>query len=253
MAKPTDDNLLDEELELEPELENVQDPPEDEVVEEEEVEEEPVQQVEEEERIPKSRFDAEKARGDTLQHVLETLQRGQQPQQQPAAQPVVDQEANLTPEDRKWREYIRQAAKPEIERRVQEVISEIKKSSIDPLNRVSIEVQDRIDEQETKRQFRDYDQFRDKVNQTRAEWYRQYGIVAPRDVAYHYVKGQQASKVAASTRTSNVRANAKQSATVSNKPPTKKVTPKSPVTLNDVANMSFEDAERWLQSTGAKF
>lgn len=260
MAKTVDQSpqggLQDEEIELDPELENAPEPEPEEVVDEveEEDEPEPQYQAPRQEMVPLDRLNAEKARADTLQQVLETLRSQGQPQPQPQrVAPVEDAEANLTPEDKKWREYIRQAARPEIERRVQEVVSQIKQQSLDPLQRVSIEVQDRIDEQETKRQFRDYDTVRDKVNQTRAEWYQRYGVVAPRDVAYHYVKGQMSSKVANTARTSSVRANAKQGSQVPNKPPSKKIAPKGPVTLNDVANMSVEDAERWLTQTGTKF
>ena len=261
MAKTVDTpqgGLQDEEIALDPELENAPEPEVEDVVddtEEEEFEEEPQPRPTRQEMVSIDRLNTEKARGDILQRALETLSQRQQPQQAPqqAAHPVEDLEANITPEDKKWREYIRTSARPEIERRVQEAVAQIKQHTLDPLQRVSIEVQDRIDEQETKRQFRDYDTVRDKVNQTRAEWYQRYGVVAPRDVAYHYVKGQAASAVASTTRTSNARANAKQGAQVPNKPPSKKVTPKGPLTLNDVANMSTEDAERWLTQTGAKF
>lgn len=263
MPTPKNTEHLEDELELDAELENYQDPPEEDVA--EDVEEDPVDEdVEEpqltapvediEERVPKSRLDAERARADTLQQVLETLRtQMQQPQQQAPQRVVEDPEANLSPQDKQWREYIRQAARPEIERRVQEIVGQIKQQSIDPLHRVSIEVQDRIDEQQTRQQFRDYDQYRDHVNRTRAEWYQRYGVVAPRDVAYHYVKGQMALKQAPVTRTQTVRANAKQTATVPNKPPAKKVAPKGPITLDDVANMSWEDAERWLAKNGTKF
>ncbi len=262
MAKPN--GLTDDELELDPDLESITDPPEEDPVDEveEDVEEDveevdPVVQFQEpsEDRIPKSRYDAEKARADTLQHVLDNLRQYQQPAAQPAPQAAVveDAEANLTPEDRKWREYIRQAARPEIERRVKEVVEQIQSTAISPLQRTSIEVQERIAENDMRRQFKDWDTVRDAVNKTRAEWFQRYNVVAPPDVAYHYVKGQQATKTAQTTRTSAVRANAKQTATVSNKPPTKKVSPKGPITLNDVANMSLEDTERWLMKTGSKF
>lgn len=249
--------LQDEELELEPELEQATEPEADADVEDvdAEVEEEPVVQTHQQEMVPLERLSVEKARGDILQRALENMQATIQQQRQPQAvqQPVEDPEANITPEDKKWREYIRNAARPEIERRVSEVVSQIKQQTIDPLQRVSIEVQDRIDEQEAKRQFRDYDTHRTEINRTRAQWYQQYGVVAPRDVAYHYVKGQLASKSAGSVRTASVRANAKQAATVPNRPPSKKIGPKGPISLNDVANMSVEDAERWLVQTGTKF
>jgi hypothetical protein len=253
--------LQDEEITLEPELENAPEPDDEEPVDdlEDEVEEVPEVHTESrsqesrQEMVPLERLSVEKARGDILQRALETLQHNAQQTQQARPAVVEDLEANLTPEDKKWREYIRQAARPEIERRVQEVVSQIKQQSLDPLQRVSIEVQDRIDEQETKRQFRDYDTLRDDVNRTRAEWYQRYGVVAPRDVAYHYVKGQMLSKSAGTTRTANARANAKQTATVPNKHPSKKIAPKGPVTLNDVAHMSSEDAERWLIQSGTKF
>ena len=173
----THDGIEDEEMQLDSELETATETANTEEVVEEEVEdvEEVVEatQAEREETVPLSRLNAEKARADTLQQVLETLQRQQQPAApQPVTRSVEDQEANLDPKDKQWRDYIRQAAKPLIEQRVQEIVSEIRRSQIEPLTRTSIEVQDRIDEQDARRQFKDYDQYKDKINQTRAEWYQ---------------------------------------------------------------------------------
>jgi hypothetical protein len=248
--------LQDEELPLEDELETIQDDVVEETPEEdvEEVEEEPAYQEPQEERVPKSRLDALAAERDTLRHALETLAQRQQPQvaPQPTA-PVRDQYEGYTPERKQWAEFIKQEAAGEIDRRVEARLEQITRQAIEPLRRNSIEVQERIDEQDTMRQFKDYSQYKDKINQVRAEWYQRYNVVAPRDVAYHYVKGQMAGNVATTSRTQAVRANAKQGSSVPNKPPAKKSAPKGPVTLNDVANMSAEDAERWLLTNNAKF
>lgn len=260
--------LVDEELPLEDELENYQEPaveePED--TDADEVVDEPVEEPQDddqpaplfgngdEDHIPKSRFDAEKARADTLQHVLEMLQQGGQPQrQQQRTAPMEDPDANLDPKDKEWRKYIRQAAAPEIQRFVSEAIEDIKQNHIDPLRRTTIEVQDRTAENLVRAKYRDYDRLRDLINRQRAEWFQQYKIVAPHEVAYHYVRSISGLKQNPATRTQAVRQNAKQGAQVANRPPAKKVQPKGPVTLNDVASMSPEDAERWLARNNFKF
>ncbi len=245
----------EDEVDLPEDLEAQGTEEEEEVV-EEEVEEDPSPTPVEpaEEMIPKSRYDAERARADALVNVLEGFQR-QQPQQQtlPHQRQAVQEEdpyTNYTPEAKQWIQFMLPVVQWEARKLVEGRLNEITPN----LQREILVTRDAQDRDSMYLKHKDYAKYEQEINEERARWYQNTGQMPPmREPFYYYVKGKHASAAEATQRTTEVRKVAKAGATVPTKTPTKKVAPKGPLSINDVANMDEKTLEETMIKYGVKF
>jgi hypothetical protein len=261
MAKrtPVDATDIDtEELPLEDELETEAEAPAEEEVEEvEEEDDDPIitaPRQPQEEHIPKSRFDEVNARARILEQALAEVQ-AQRAQPQRPAEPVVqaDPYDGLTPEAKNWAQFITKVAKPQIDQHVRSEIARLQQEQLLPLQRDGVVVKDLIDDQMIRRQHKDYHVYEDSVKDIRQQWYRETGVLAPREIAYAVAKLRRGQLAAPAERSATLRGKAKAGATTQSKQPNRKVAPKGPVSLDDVSRMSEADLEKALAAANVTF
>jgi hypothetical protein len=249
-------STLDDELELPDELENAPDPdteveddPAEEV--EDEVEEDNTPPAPQEEMVPLSRLRAESARADALVGVLEQF-RHNQPQPQRAAAPVQEEDPyqNYTPEAKQWIQFMA----PVIQREARKIAQSEMSQVLPNVQREALVTRDMQDRQHMLSQHRDFGLYEQEINEERAKWYQNTGQLPPaREAFYYYVKGKRADSAATAQRSTATRVAAKAGSQVSTKVPAKKIAPKGPITLNDVANMSEKELEEAMIRNGVTF
>lgn len=207
-----------------------------------------------EETVPKHRFDEVNTRTRMLEQALEDLrQRVGQPAAQPQPrQAEVDPDEGLTPEAKNWAKFIRRAAQSEIDRRVTEEVGRVRQELI-PMQRDSVVVKDMLDDQESRRTYRDYHLYEDQIKSLREQWYRDTGILVPRKMAYAFAKLDSGAMSAPTERTATARSKAKAGAQTQSRQPTRKVAPKQATTLEDVSRMSEADLEKALLAGNVTF
>ena len=203
--------------------------------------------------VPEDRFKAVNDRVAQLEQLLRlATSQPNQPQPHPQAQPQPQRDPyeGFTPQAKQWAQFIERVANPQVERLVQERLSAV----LPNVQKEQMLLRDMLDEINTRRAYPDFDQYADEVNVLREQWYRAQGVVAPRDVAYHYVKGRKAGQQRQTERTQQVRRAAKPGATAPSPKPARKVAPAgAPLSLDRVNGMSEKDLEQLMLKMNLTF